>query len=57
MKREGLSKEEAMQRIEAQLPIESKKKRATYLIDNSKDLAHLQKECERVKEEILNDCN
>jgi len=57
MKREGLSKEEAMQRIEAQLPIDSKKKRATYLIDNSKDLTHLQKECERVKEEILNDSN
>ncbi len=57
IKREGLSKDEALLRIEAQLPIDSKKKRATYLIDNSKDLAHLQRECERVKEEILNDCN
>ena len=58
IKREGLSKEEALQRIEAQLPIEEKRKYATYLIDNSKDLSHLQKECERVKEEILNaKCN
>jgi dephospho-CoA kinase len=57
IKREGLSREEALLRIEAQLPIDSKKERATYLIDNSKDLAHLQQECERVKEEILNDSN
>jgi len=57
IKREGLSKEEAQDRINAQLPIDSKKDLATYLIDNSNDLAHLQKECERVKEEILNECN
>ena len=57
IKREGLSREEALLRIEAQLPIDSKKERATYLIDNNKDLAHLQQECERVKEEILNDSN
>ena len=54
MQRDSLSKEEAMQRINAQLPIELKKQKATFLIDNTKDLAHLQKECERVKEEILN---
>ena len=54
IKREGLLKEEAEQRINAQLPIDSKLKKATYVIDNSKDLKHLQKECERVKEEILN---
>jgi dephospho-CoA kinase len=57
VKREGLSEQEAMQRIEAQLPIDSKKEKATYIIDNSKDLAHLQSECERVKEEILNECS
>ena len=55
IKREGLSEQEAMQRINAQLPIDSKKAKATYIIDNSKDLAHLQSECERVKEEILKD--
>jgi len=57
IKREGLSKEEAIQRVEAQLSIEQKRDRATYLIDNSKNLTHLQNECERVKEEILNGSN
>ncbi len=57
VKREGLSEKNAMARINAQLSIESKKERATFLIDNSKDLRHLQNECERVKEEILNACN
>ncbi len=53
IKREGLSTQEAQMRVEAQLPIESKKRKATFLIDNSKDLLHLQNECERVKKEIL----
>jgi len=53
IKREGLSEEEAMQRINAQMPIEKKRELATFVIDNSKDLANLQSECERVKEEIL----
>ena len=53
IKREGLSETEAKQRINAQLPIESKREKATFLIDNSKDLHHLQNECERVKKEIL----
>ncbi len=53
IKREGLSKTEALQRIDAQLPIEHKREKATFLIDNSKDLHHLQNECERVKKEIL----
>ena len=57
IKREGLSHQEAMQRIDAQLSIEQKRQKATYLIDNSKDLAHLQQECQRVKEEILNASN
>jgi dephospho-CoA kinase len=54
MQREGFSKEEAIKRINAQLPIDNKRDKATFLIDNSKDLKHLQNECERVKEEILN---
>ena len=57
IKREGLSEEEATQRVNAQLPIDSKRDKATYLIDNSKNLAHLQSECERVKEEILKDAS
>ena len=57
IKREGLSQQEAEQRVAAQLPIDSKRDKATYLIDNSKNLAHLQNECERAKEEILKDAS
>lgn len=46
MKRNGYSKEESLKRINSQMSIEEKKKRATWVIDNSKDLKHLQKECE-----------
>jgi dephospho-CoA kinase len=46
MKRNAFAKEEALQRIGAQMDIEEKKSRATYVIDNSKDLKHLQQECE-----------
>ncbi len=52
MKRNGYSKEECMRRIATQLPIEEKKAKATWVIDNSKDLKHLQKEVERFVEEI-----
>lgn len=57
MKRNGYSKEESLRRIESQMDIEEKKKRATWVIDNSKDLKHLQKECEvfvaKIKEQYL----
>ena len=43
----GLSTQEALKRIEAQLYIEYKKKLADFVIDNSKDLKHLQKEVEK----------
>ena len=46
MKRNGYLREESLQRIASQLPIDEKKKRATWVIDNSKDLKHLQQECE-----------
>ncbi len=58
MKRNGYSKEESIKRINSQMPIEEKKKKATWVIDNSKDLKHLQKECEdfvdKIKEKYLN---
>jgi dephospho-CoA kinase len=57
MEREGYTKEEALNRIQAQIPVEEKRKLATYVIDNSGTLTQLEKECERVKEEILNDSN
>jgi len=52
MKRNGYSKEESLRRIESQMPIDEKKKRATWVIDNSKDLKHLQRECEEFVEKI-----
>lgn len=55
MKRNALSEQEALLRIETQMDIEEKKQLATYVIDNSKDLKHLQQECERVRDMILHD--
>ncbi|DAB28801.1 MAG: dephospho-CoA kinase [Sulfurimonas sp. RIFOXYD12_FULL_33_39] len=52
MKRNGYSKEESLKRIASQMDIEEKKKRATWVIDNSKDLKHLQRECEEFVEKI-----
>ena len=53
--REGYTKEEALKRINTQIPVEEKRKLATYVIDNSGTLTQLGQECERVKKEILND--
>ena len=47
MKRNGFEEAEALRRIESQMDIEAKKTRATWVIDNSGDLKHLQAECER----------
>lgn len=52
LKRNGYSKEESLRRINSQMPIEDKKKLATWVIDNSKDLKHLQKECEEFVDKI-----
>ncbi|MEA3372896.1 MAG: dephospho-CoA kinase [Campylobacterota bacterium] len=46
MKRNGFSEEESLRRIESQMDIDEKKKRATWVIDNSANLKHLQQECE-----------
>ncbi len=57
MKRNGYSSEESLRRIESQMDIEEKRKRATWVIDNSGDLKHLQRECEAfvalIKEKYL----
>jgi dephospho-CoA kinase len=55
MEREGYSEEEALKRINTQIPVEEKRKLATYVIDNSGTLTQLGQEGERVKKEILND--
>ena len=46
IKRNGFSKEESMRRIKSQMDIDKKKELATWVIDNSGRLKHLQQECE-----------
>ncbi len=53
IKRDGITKEEALQRINSQLPIDEKRQRATYIIDNQKDLEALQQECVILKDRII----
>ncbi len=57
MKRNGLSEEEAMVRINSQMSIDEKKKRSTWVIDNSKNLKHLQAECEAFVDRLKEDNN
>jgi dephospho-CoA kinase len=52
MEREGLGEEEAEARLNAQMDIEEKRKRATWVIDNSGNLKQLQRETERIFDEI-----
>jgi dephospho-CoA kinase len=52
MKRNGFSEEESLRRIESQMDIDEKKSRATWVIDNSSNLKHLQRECEQFVEAI-----
>lgn len=52
MKRNGFSREESLRRIESQMDIDEKRSRATWVIDNSANLKHLQAECERFVENI-----
>jgi dephospho-CoA kinase len=52
MKRNGYSKEESLKRIATQLPIDEKREKATWVIDNSKNLKHLQNEVESFVEKI-----
>ena len=46
VKRNKYSEEESLKRIASQMPIEEKKTKATWIIDNSKNLKHLQQEVE-----------
>ncbi len=47
LQREGYTPHEAQNRIAAQLPIDEKKAQASFVIDNTRDLKHLQRETER----------
>ena len=53
MQRDNSSKEDAQSRVDAQMHIEEKKQKATYLIDNRGDLNALQLLCDRVKDKII----
>jgi dephospho-CoA kinase len=47
MTRDKLDKKNVLDRLSAQIDIEEKKSMANYTIDNSKNLKHLQAECEK----------
>jgi len=50
MLREEINKTDALKRIESQIDIEEKKKKANFIIDNSKDMKHLKKETKKFME-------
>lgn len=52
--RNKYSEEESLKRIASQMPIDVKKEKATWIIDNSKNLKHLQQEVEDFVEIIKN---
>ena len=55
MQRDGYNTHEALQRIATQMPIEEKKDKATYVIDNTGDFKQLEGECKRLIEKIINE--
>ena len=57
IERNGFTQEEARLRIDTQIPVEEKRQKATYVIDNSGTLTHLESECKRVAKEIRDDSN
>ena len=53
MQRDGYNMQEALARIEAQMPIDEKRAKATYVIDNSATMEALSRAYEKTKEQIL----
>ncbi len=53
IKRNDLSKEEALQRIKSQMSIKEKIKMADYLIDNSSSLCKTKKQVEKIWQELV----
>ncbi|WP_251861805.1 dephospho-CoA kinase [Clostridium sp. Marseille-Q2269] len=53
MKRDGLSREEIINRINSQMPIEEKKKFVDYIIDNSKNIENTKGELEKILMELM----
>ena len=52
IERDGISREEALTRIKAQMPVSEKLKFATYVIDNSRTLEETRKQVEEVWKKI-----
>jgi len=55
MHRDNSDFEVAKKRIDLQIPIEEKRKKADYVIDNSGTLLQLEHECNRIHEQIIKD--
>lgn len=53
MQRDGYNMQEALARIEAQMPIDEKRAKATYVIDNTTTLEALSQAYAKTKEQIL----
>ena len=52
MRRDGLDAAEAEARIAAQMPLEEKRRRATFVIENDADLESLDRQVEALWEEL-----
>jgi dephospho-CoA kinase len=52
MDRDGMAADDARSRLDAQMPIEEKRKRADRLVDNGKTLAHTRTQVESLIEEL-----
>jgi len=53
IKRNNLSKDEALQRVRSQIPMEEKAKIAEYVIDNSSSLDKTKKQVEKIWREFM----
>jgi len=53
IKRNNLSKDEALQRVRSQIPMKEKAKMADYVIDNSKSLGKTKKQVEKIWQSLV----
>ncbi|MBE3036155.1 MAG: dephospho-CoA kinase, partial [Candidatus Atribacteria bacterium] len=53
IKRNNLSKDEALQRVRSQIPMEEKIKMADYVIDNNDTLDKTKKQVEKIWQELM----
>ncbi|MBA7707170.1 Dephospho-CoA kinase [subsurface metagenome] len=53
IKRNNLSKEEALQRIKSQMPMKEKVKMADYVIDNSSSLDETKEQVEKIWKKLV----